>query len=403
METGTQSPGSVAPDLHPHHPFTQRKGNTVRTTRKAGAAIAAASALLILLSGCAPTVATSTDDSAEDAPAAEVLGEKTFDITTLCGDDPIKIALTDGSAGHTWRKIVLAEFEAEAAKCPNITDVLYSDAGGDPQKAAADISGFVAQGVNVIVTLPDFGDAQLPSIREAYNAGVTIVPYYNKIAGAAGTDYSDNLYVANYGIGEQMAEWYGENLDEGNIIALGGTASCTSCTELFQGLQDGLKAYPNLTLLGETFVATDYSPETAQRAVAGLINQYGEIAGMTADYGLVAGSGLQAFTAAGLPTPMVAIANGQNSVYCLYSEAEAAGDAWKFAAWEGGTQVVRAALRRALADYNKIDFDEPTSVTFPKVIDTADGVLPPACDTSLPDDADMFSLLTSSEMATALS
>ncbi|WP_159499822.1 substrate-binding domain-containing protein [Microbacterium sp. 18062] len=355
---------------------------------------------MLLLTACAPTPDTtsSTEGSTGTSGGSGAVVD-TFDITELCGDEEIQVALTDGSAGHTWRKIVLAEFEAEAAKCDNITDVYYADAGGDPQKAAADISGFVAQGVDVIVTLPDFGVAQLPSFREALAAGVTIVPYYNLLEGSAGTDFTENVYVDTHAIGEQMADWYGENMKEGNLILLGGLASCTSCTEMFDGLQAGLEAYPDITLLGETFVATDYNPELAERAVAGMISQYGQIDGMASDYGVVAEAALKAFESAGEPMPAMAISSGQNSVYCTV---QASDQEFAFAAWEQATQTVRVALRRAMADYNDINYSEPLTVVFPKVIDTEAGMEPPACDDSLPADADMFSGLTAEEMAAAI-
>src|SRR2546422_239479 len=112
--------------------------------------------------------------------------DKSADITTMCGTKPMKIALIDGFGGDTWRKITHAEFLDEASKCANITDVKYSDAGGDQQKYNGDINSFVAQGVDIIVAFTDFGDAALPAYRKAFKEGVTIAPYFSHISGTAG-------------------------------------------------------------------------------------------------------------------------------------------------------------------------------------------------------------------------
>ena len=47
------------------------------------------------------------------------------DISKYCGTKPLKVAYSDGWGGNYWRQITRAEFENEAAKCPNITEVRY--------------------------------------------------------------------------------------------------------------------------------------------------------------------------------------------------------------------------------------------------------------------------------------
>jgi ribose transport system substrate-binding protein len=372
----------------------------MKTFTKALAVAATAAALL--LTGCAPTVAGS-GQATDDATAASAEGNfsNDFDITELCGDDEIEVALTYGAGGNTWRKIVLAELEAEAAKCDNITAVHFADAGNDPQKAAADIAGFVAQGVDVIIPLPDHGDAMLPSIREAYNAGTTIVPFWSPLNGTAGTDFTEQIGIDYYGAGVDMAKWMLEQIPSGNVVMLGGIAACDPCHEMFEGAKKTLEG-TDLTLLGDDFVATDYSPEPAERAVAGLIAQYGQIDGLMSDYGVTTQAALAAFEEAGQPMPAVALANGQNSVYCGWREAEEAGAGYPLAAWEGGTQLVRTALRWALADLNGIEYDEPKVIAFDRAVDTPAGVDAPECEPSSPDDKDMFSGLTDEEISAAI-
>ena len=45
-------------------------------------------------------------------------------MSKFCGTTPIKVALSDGWGGNYWRHITRAEFEDEASKCKNITEIL---------------------------------------------------------------------------------------------------------------------------------------------------------------------------------------------------------------------------------------------------------------------------------------
>ena len=51
------------------------------------------------------------------------------------------------------------------------------DVSLDQQKATSDIQAMVATGVDAIVVFPDTGEAMLPALRSAYEAGVVTVPY----------------------------------------------------------------------------------------------------------------------------------------------------------------------------------------------------------------------------------
>jgi ribose transport system substrate-binding protein len=116
--------------------------------------------------------------------------DKGADIAPICGTKPTKVALIDGYGGNTWRKITLAELKDEASKCANISDVQYTDAGGDPQAYNAAINAYTAQGFDIILSFTDFGDAAIPAYKSAFEAGVTMVPYINNLSGKVGVDYA---------------------------------------------------------------------------------------------------------------------------------------------------------------------------------------------------------------------
>ncbi len=88
------------------------------------------------------------------------------DMKEFCGTKPIKVAYSDGWGANYWRQIARREFEDEAKKCPNITEIRYTDGKGSDgwpsaEKQIADIQGLIAQKFDVIIVFADTGQARL--------------------------------------------------------------------------------------------------------------------------------------------------------------------------------------------------------------------------------------------------
>src|SRR3954454_13033602 len=131
------------------------------------------------------------------------------DISKYCGAKPLKVAYADGWGGNYWRQITRAEFEAEAAKCPNIKEVRYTDGEFKAEKQIADIRGLIAQKFDVIVVFADTGVAQLKVMRQALDAGIAVVPFSTGDApfGEIGKDYLTRVTETQIGVGETLAQW----------------------------------------------------------------------------------------------------------------------------------------------------------------------------------------------------
>jgi ribose transport system substrate-binding protein len=317
---------------------------------------------------------------------------KGADITAMCGTKPAVVALTDGYGGNTWRKITLAEFKEEAAKCKNITKVVYSNANGDNQKSNTDLNSFAAQGVNIIVSFTDFGDAMIPALRNAHKAGVTVVPYFTKLSGKPGKDYAAMVSVDTDGAGAMWADWVGKNVKTGNIVFLGGIPGASSSQAYLNGLKTGLKKYPGIKFLDESYIVTNWSPTDGQKAVAGLIAKYGKIDAIVSDYGVTTLAAIKAFEQAGLPIPAQATIASNNEMNCKYLEAKKAGKAWPYFSLDYTNRIATFALRRAMSVYEGTKNSEPMSVLPMPYIDSFSG-MDPKCDASAPPDADLSSAL----------
>lgn len=320
------------------------------------------------------------------------------DIKAICGTKPMKIALIDGFGGDTWRKITRAEFENEAKKCSNITATKYSDAGGDQQKYNGDINSFVAQGMDIILAFTDFGDAALPAYRKAHRDGVTVVPYFSNISGKSGTDYAANTYQDQRHVGGLWAEWLGKSLGgEGNVVLLGGTPGAASSQVFMDGFKEGLKKYPDMTLLDENYIVTNWNPADAQKAVTGLIAKYHQIDGIASDYGVTTLAAIKAYEQAGLPVPAQATLASNNELNCKYIEAKKDGSAWKYLTLDGTTRTVRFGLRAAVAAFQGEENKEPAGV-IPYVYADSEGGKDPKCATGAPPDADLSSGLPEDQL-----
>ena len=249
------------------------------------------------------------------------------DITPMCGTKPMVVGVSDGYGGNTWRKTGLAEVKDELSRCKNVTRVIYSNANGDPQKANSDINSMVAQGINVLILLPDFGAVQLPAMRAAMKAGVAVVPYSAQMDGVPGRDYVVNVVGNTKQIGVLWADWLGTTLKKGNVVFMGGSPGATTSQNFMDGLRGGLKKYPDLKLLNEQYIVTNWNPVDAQKATVGLIAQYPKIDAIVTDGGLTALAAVKAFEQAHLPVPAIATIASDNQVNCHFLAAKQLGQA----------------------------------------------------------------------------
>lgn len=319
------------------------------------------------------------------------------DITPLCGTKPMIVGVSDGYGGNTWRKTGLAEVKDELSHCKNVKRIIYSNANGDPQKANSDINSMVAQGINVLILLPDFGAVQLPAMRAAMKAGVAVVPYSAQIAGVPGRDYVVNVVGDTKQIGVLWADWLGANVKKGNVVFLGGSPGAAPSQNFLDGLKAGLKQYPNLKLLNEQFVVTNWNPVDAQKATAGLIAQYPRIDAIVTDFGVTALAAAKAFEQAHLPVPAIATIASDNELNCHYLATKKAGTHFPYYTVDGTTSYVRFAVRQGVAAYQGTTDKESPSILPFTYADSAKG-LDPKCDPSAPPDADLSSALPADKL-----
>jgi len=324
------------------------------------------------------------------------------DISKYCGTKDLKVAFSDGWGGNYWRHITRREFEEEAAKCPNIKEVRYTDGEGNPQKQISDIQSLIAQQFDVIVVFADSGVAQLKVMRQATDAGVAVVPFTTGEApfGDMGTDYLVRVTERQVELGKMLATWMVKTLGgKGNVIVQGGTAGNPMTSAQQVGWQEVFKANPGIKVL-EGPVVTNWDPQMAQQVTAGEIAKYPEIDGIMAE----TTGPIRAFVAAGKPIPAWA---GQdlNELSCLWQDNHAANPTFKMATASAHTWLVRLALRKGVAAVNGMNETEPSLIDLPFSEDSTsnDPKLAVKCDKDLPPTAIPSAMVSGADQKELLS
>ncbi len=267
-----------------------------------------------------------------------------------CGPDEIRLGFTDGFGGNSWRLVTTAAARDEASKCPSVTAVDYADGQGDTQKAISDIQGMVSTGVDALVVFPDAGEAILPALRSAYEAGVVTVPYRVTPGGEAGVDYHAFIDADHFQWGVMQAEWIIENFPEGaNILMVSGPPGNSQGVLEAEGLHSVLDPTGNYTFVGEQpFAPTGWDPAVTQQVLTAEIAANDQIDVIVSDFGPSLVGALPEFENSGRSIPAIATSDG-NLLACFWEEKKDSNPDFKLHTLSTQNDHARLAIQWAVA------------------------------------------------------
>lgn len=389
--------------------------STITQSRRLISVASAAAVVAIVLAGCSSTNAEAPTDAGSNNLTADIAAgsvgtvDQFASMADICPaeGDPITLGVVDGGGTNSWSKTVLAEIESEAALCPLITSVEFVAGSFDLETTTSGITSLAAKGTDIILVIPDAGpgEAHLPAIRQATQAGSIVVNFASDPQGQAGVDYLDYADQDATFVGQSKAEWIVDQMgpEGGNLVFLGGPAGALVSTQEFAGLQAVLADNPQVTLLTPEPVVTNWDPAQAQQAMAGLLAQFPEIDAIIADYGAAANGVIRAYEAAGLSVPLLATTD-DNSLSCNYAALKEANPSYELATVSSRTWIGRVALRKAVAAFYGGSDNEPSIYELAIYEDstgTAPGSITPddACLPDAPPDATPSTLLSPDEIA----
>lgn len=332
--------------------------------------------------------------SALDLSSKKVGTEAEFvDVTHFCGTKEIRVAYSVGAV-NAHRQIKRAELEDEAKKCPNIVEVGFADAGGNPEKELANIRSLAAQGYDIIIIEPDSGAAAIPAMRDAVKAGAVVIPVEVGVdfPGREGKDYT-LIVTPNQ---EQMASVYAQFIvdtlkGKGNVIVWGGAPGAPQTAAQAPGWKKVFAANPGIKVL-EGPVISNWDPAHYQKVTTALLTKYPEIDAMYSDYGAGVLGALRAFKTAGRPLiPVTGL--DANGAQCFFEDNRADEPKFQIGFTSSWTWIDRLALRKGLAAVNEIDSTEPSVVNVSLLVDSTskDPALQPKCDRDIPPDVSLAS------------
>jgi len=210
----------------------------------------------------------------------------------------LTVAYLEQFGENTYRQMSKMEFILQALTYPSVGKIIYSSAHSNLTQGIADFKAAIAQHVSLIVTYPDFGDAMLPVMKQATDAGIPVATYaWGKVTGP-GTNYLTVVGEDTCALGKVFAYVMNTQVKSGNIAFLGGFPG----NPLSEGWQTCERPALNPNIHVVATEPTNWDPSMVQQVVAGILAKYPDIKGWSYEYGGgMAQGALAAYKAAGIP------------------------------------------------------------------------------------------------------
>jgi ABC-type sugar transport system substrate-binding protein len=210
----------------------------------------------------------------------------------------LTVAYLEQFGENVYRQMSKMEFILQALTYPAVGKIIYSSAHLDFNKAFADWKAAIAQHVSLIVTYPDFGDAMIPVMKQATDAGIPVATYAWGYVSNPGTNYLTVVGEDTCALGKTYAYVMNNQVKSGNIAFLGGFPG----NPLSAGWQNCERPALNPNIHVVATEPTNWDPSKVQQVVAGILAKYPDIKGWSYEYGLGMGQGgYAAYKAAGKP------------------------------------------------------------------------------------------------------
>jgi ribose transport system substrate-binding protein len=230
----------------------------------------------------------------------------------------LTVAYIEQFGENVYRQMSHMEFILQALTYPQVGKIIYSSAHLDFNKAFADWKAAIAQGVDLIVTYPDFGDAMIPVMKQATDAGIPVATYAWGYVSDPGKNYLTVVGEDTCALGKTYAYVMNNQVKSGNIAFMGGFPG----NPLSEGWQkcEAPALKPSIDVVAKE--PTNWDPSKVQQVVAGILAKYPDIKGWSYEYGLGMGQGgYAAYKAAGKPfNTVLTLRTDDVGMGCLFNQ-----------------------------------------------------------------------------------
>ena len=114
------------------------------------------------------------------------------------------IGFSQDTMDHPWRAYMVTSAEAQAEKYSEISEFIYTDAGGSNEKQIADVEDLISRGVDLIMMSPREAQALVPAVNAIKAAGIPLVVLDREIVGE---DYNVFIGGNNLQIGDELGKY----------------------------------------------------------------------------------------------------------------------------------------------------------------------------------------------------
>ncbi|HET8801553.1 MAG TPA: sugar ABC transporter substrate-binding protein [Marinobacter sp.] len=277
--------------------------------------------------------------------ASLIAGAISFGLAAMAQAETIKVGITQNNVGvDSYQTTYEQAFEKAAAEAENVQAVVL-DAGGDVARQISQMRNLVQQKVDVIIIWPTDGQAVVPAIKNAVDAGIPVVVTNSNVAEAGQSLIAAFSGPNNIRQGAYAAEMMCDQLGgEGQIVQITGQPGYTTAIERQKGFEDRLaEVCPDVTILDTQ--PGDWNRAKAQRVMEGFLTRFDDIDGVYAADDNMGVGALNAAKAEGRADEIIFI--GATNFAVGY-EAMARGE-YHGSVYQSPVEDARNALRTAVA------------------------------------------------------
>ncbi|WP_219469183.1 substrate-binding domain-containing protein [Nonomuraea rhizosphaerae] len=227
----------------------------------AGSATLGAASLLAACSGGdggGGTAPTATRPAQGGAPSS--LGKR------------VTIGFSSPGADHGW----VAEIGKNARKAAESwadVELLFTESNANSAEQVAQVETLINRRPDVLVILPQEGQALTAVARKAMDAGIPVVNL-DRIFDSP-LAYRTWVGGDNYGMGAAAGDFIGRTLKTGSVVEIQGISGLQLTKERSQGFADALKKYPGVQLVAKQ--AANFTPDTGEQVMSQILQGQSKI------------------------------------------------------------------------------------------------------------------------------
>ena len=232
------------------------------------------------------------------------------------GPPPWTIGYASPYAGNSWQTTAMDHLMNDVVprykKAGLIKEVIFAQSGGDDTVQNQQIRQLVDQGVDILIACCSAKTALNQSIEYAHEKGVPFVAWSGHVDSPYAVSAVTNYRQAGSVFAKSVFDKIG---GKGNVLDVQGVPGATNAIDFEAGVQDALKEYPDIKLVGSVNGMWS-APVTKTEVQKFLATHPGQLDGIVAQPASATGA-LQALQQSGRPVVPINI-GGETGAACYW-------------------------------------------------------------------------------------